>query len=117
MKLLENMLSFISVSCVVALLVCAWGVLNSMWLKPRRLEKCLRAQGLNGNSYRPFFGDLKELAMMLGEAKSKPISLSDDIVPRVIPFHVKTINKYGTLYTSLLTRIIIKVLSNKKSVY
>ncbi|XP_027063624.1 cytochrome P450 CYP72A219 isoform X1 [Coffea arabica] len=90
------MLSFISVSCVVALLVCAWGVLNSMWLKPRRLEKCLKAQGLNGNSYRPIFGDLKELAMMLGEAKSKPISLSDDIVPRVIPFHVKTIDKYGS---------------------
>ncbi|KAA8524994.1 hypothetical protein F0562_011368 [Nyssa sinensis] len=35
------------------------------------------------------------MAMMIEEAKSKPINLSDDIVPRIIPFHHKSIQTYG----------------------
>ncbi|KAL3502796.1 hypothetical protein ACH5RR_037245 [Cinchona calisaya] len=34
--------------------------------------------------------------MMIREANSKPIHLSDDIVPRVIPFFLETIKKYGS---------------------
>ncbi|KAL3509074.1 hypothetical protein ACH5RR_028475 [Cinchona calisaya] len=95
MKSHQNMNSLIVVSCVVALLFCAWRALNFVWLRPRKLEKCLRAIGLNGNSYRPVYGDFNDIAMMLKEANSKPINLSDDIVPRILPFFIETIKKYG----------------------
>ncbi|KAL6313440.1 hypothetical protein AAG906_004403 [Vitis piasezkii] len=35
------------------------------------------------------------MSMMLKEAYSRPISLSDDIAPRVLPFHCHFIKKYG----------------------
>ncbi|KAL3510462.1 hypothetical protein ACH5RR_029863 [Cinchona calisaya] len=97
MKPLENMNSLIAISCAVALLVCAWSwkVLNFLWLRPRKLEKCLRAQGLRGNSYKSLYGDFKQLVRMVDEAKTKPIDPSDDILPRIVPFFFETIKKYG----------------------
>ena len=95
MKSYERMYYSIGVSCAVALAVFAWRVLNCMWLRPKKLEKRLRNLGLNGNSYRLVCGDFKDIAVMLKEANSKPINLSDDIVPRVIPFFIEIIKKYG----------------------
>ncbi|KAH7512763.1 hypothetical protein FEM48_Zijuj12G0124800 [Ziziphus jujuba var. spinosa] len=73
------------VSIVIAL---AWRVLNWVWFGPKRLERFLRQQGLSGNSYRFLFGDLKESSMMTKEAKSKPMNLSHDITPRVLPISI-----------------------------
>lgn len=39
-----------------------------------------------GSSYNFFSGDLKEMVELIVQAKSKPIKLTDDIVPRVMPF-------------------------------
>ncbi|KAK9089183.1 hypothetical protein Scep_028265 [Stephania cephalantha] len=36
-------------------------VLILVWSKPRKLEKLLRKQGLNGTSHMYLFGDLKQL--------------------------------------------------------
>ncbi|KAL2496997.1 Cytochrome [Forsythia ovata] len=60
------------------------------------MEKWLRQQGLNGNSYRFVYGDLKDLISMIQKAKSKPINIADDIKPRVIPLFLKTLEEYGT---------------------
>ncbi|XP_030937765.1 cytochrome P450 CYP72A219-like [Quercus lobata] len=70
-------------------------ILNWVWLRPKYLERCLRKQGLVGNSYRLFFGDTKDGSMMIKQACSKPIELSDDIVPRVLPFEHHTVKHYG----------------------
>lgn len=78
-----------------ALLISLWRVANWVWLRPKRLEKLFRKQGFDGNSYRFLNGDLKESWRMFEEAKSMPISLDDDIKPRVIPFLLKTFRKYG----------------------
>lgn len=81
--------------CAVVLLIYIWKILNWVWFKPKKLEKCLRQKGFNGNSYRLLFGDLKELEMMAKIAKSKPINFSNDIVPRVMPFIKNSVKNYG----------------------
>ncbi|GMP67500.1 hypothetical protein CsSME_00027462 [Camellia sinensis var. sinensis] len=74
----------------------SWRILNWVWLRPKKLESCLRKQGLNGNSYKLFFGDLKESSAMDKEASSTRISISDDAVPsRVLPFIHTNVSNYG----------------------
>ncbi|XP_075497911.1 cytochrome P450 CYP72A219-like [Primulina tabacum] len=87
----------ISVCCALLLLLLfyAWRVVKAALIRPKRLEKLLRQQGLKGNSYRFVNGDLKELRKVIQEAKSNPINPRDDIKPRVIAFHIETIKKYG----------------------
>nr|GMD33375.1 cytochrome P450 CYP72A219-like [Ipomoea batatas] len=65
-------------------------------MEPKKLEKCLKQQCLKGNPYRFLSGDMKELAKMTNDAISKPLNPSDDhIAPRVIPYYVLHVNKYG----------------------
>ncbi|KAI3778608.1 hypothetical protein L2E82_07989 [Cichorium intybus] len=90
----------LGVSFAAILLLTTWRILDSLWFKPKKIEKSLRAQGLKGNSYRFMFGDLKEMTQMTRQAKSKPIDLKDDIVPRALPFVHKSVAAYGT-YASL----------------
>ncbi|XP_047326050.1 cytochrome P450 72A397-like [Impatiens glandulifera] len=72
-----------------------WRTLEWMWLKPKRMEKHLRSQGIKGNPYRIFFGDFKDSAAMTKQNQTNPIAISDDIIPRLLPFIQKTINTYG----------------------
>ena len=93
----------VSIVSVVVLITWAWRVLNGFWLRPKKLEKCLREQGLNGNSYRLFFGDLKEISKMTSQAKSKPINVfTHDIAPRVLPFVHQVVTNYGVFTTTLV---------------
>lgn len=75
--------------------ICAWMALDWVWLRPKKLEKQLRQQGFNGNSYRFWSGDKKEEMSMLIEALSKPIPLYHDVAPRIIPFIHKHVSLYG----------------------
>ncbi|XP_019193505.1 PREDICTED: cytochrome P450 CYP72A219-like [Ipomoea nil] len=80
----------------IMFLVCAWRVVNWAWIRPKTLEKWLRGQDLKGNPYRLFYGDTKEIAKMMNETKSKPMNvLSDEVVPRVIPYFFESIQKHG----------------------
>ncbi|KAH6788855.1 cytochrome P450 [Perilla frutescens var. frutescens] len=78
-----------------AALIFTWKILNWAYIRPKRLERALMKQGLKGNSYKLVYGDLKEMMQSVMEARSKPINLDDDIKPRVSPFFMKIINKYG----------------------
>ncbi|KAI3469669.1 hypothetical protein Pfo_026332 [Paulownia fortunei] len=77
------------------LLVWAWQFFNWVWLKPRKIERLFRKQGMRGNSYKFLFGDSKEADLMYEKAYSKPIGLNDDIVPRLMPNILETIKRYG----------------------
>ncbi|KAM3395747.1 cytochrome [Capsicum galapagoense] len=80
----------------IILAIYAWRLLDWAWFRPRRLDKCLRKQGLKGNSYKLIFGDLKELSKSFEVAKSKPLNVSDDdISPKILPYFVEAIKKHG----------------------
>ncbi|RVW94377.1 Cytochrome P450 CYP72A219 [Vitis vinifera] len=64
-------------------------------VETKEAREMLRQQGLTGNSYRLLHGDFREMSRMINEANSRPISFSDDIVQRVLPFHDHSIQKYG----------------------
>ncbi|KAL4575515.1 hypothetical protein LXL04_022361 [Taraxacum kok-saghyz] len=81
------------VSGVAAILILT--ISNWLWFKPKKIEKLLRYQGLKGSPYRFVLGDLKEIMQMSSEAKSKPMNLTHDIAPRVMPFFHKSVTAYG----------------------
>ncbi|KAJ6728258.1 CYTOCHROME P450 FAMILY MEMBER [Salix koriyanagi] len=91
----------VTITSVLASIVCvaalrwAWGVLNWVWFRPKRVERCLRQQGFAGKPYRVLVGDWKESSDMLKEARTKPIGLSDAILPRVMPFLHQMVKDYG----------------------
>ncbi|XVE52979.1 hypothetical protein DITRI_Ditri02bG0168000 [Diplodiscus trichospermus] len=94
----KALLSFLVVGL---LMIWGWRILNWVWLKPKRLEQCLRQQGLRGNPYRFLCGDLKESFAMRKQARAKPLPLSDDIVEYVVPFLHRTVRTYGQVVHSV----------------
>ncbi|PSR92933.1 Cytochrome P450 CYP72A219 like [Actinidia chinensis var. chinensis] len=97
MEMICNYLNIIGICFCCVFVIWAWSVFKWVWLRPKKLERCLRQQGLTGNSYKLLFGDLKENSNMMKEAKAKPINLSNDIAPRVIPFIHQSVKNYGML--------------------
>ncbi|XP_027341689.1 cytochrome P450 72A68-like [Abrus precatorius] len=83
------------VMTMIIALIWAWKLLNWLWLRPKRLERLLRKQGFQGNPYKLLFGDTKESMKSRKEAMSKPMDLSDDIVPRVFSYIQQTVKEYG----------------------
>lgn len=82
------------------LLLVVWIVrtLNWAWWDPRRLERALRAQGLNGSPYRFPFGDIKENNRLLQEVRATPMPLdSHDVIPRLLPLFQRHFRQYGKL--------------------
>ena len=72
---------------------CFYNLLEMYWLKPKRLEKCLRKQGYKGSPYR-LRGDPYE-KKLIGEALSKPIGLNENIVKRTMPHLINTVQIHG----------------------
>ena len=94
-----------SVVSVAIFIILLGRTLNLLWLKPKRAERCLREQGLKGTSYTLLLGDLKEIATTSTKARSKPININDDIVPRVIPFQHQLVKNCGMLLSILHLRL------------
>ncbi|XP_022974803.1 cytochrome P450 CYP72A219-like [Cucurbita maxima] len=95
MEILGSIRDSIWAVAVVCLAVWGWRFLNWIWLRPKKLERCLRKQGFAGNPYRLLTGDMKDIAAMREQAISSPMNFSHDIAPRVIPSINHTFHKYG----------------------
>ena len=85
--------------------LCLWKLLNWVWLRPKKLERALRAQGLQGNPYRLLVGDNREkfrILMNASKSQQSTSSLSDDknVAPHIVTFNHHIVNKFGT-YTFL----------------
>ncbi|KAJ9554675.1 hypothetical protein OSB04_018720 [Centaurea solstitialis] len=104
-----------TVVCVIGvaaiLVLYLWRILNFLWLKPKKMEKFLRDQGLKGTRYRFMVGDLKELEKMRDEARSKPMSITDhNIAPRVLTFFHKSVASHGkTCFTWMGVRPMVHI--------
>ncbi|TYI99780.1 hypothetical protein E1A91_A13G041100v1 [Gossypium mustelinum] len=60
----------------------------------------MNSQGIRGPPYEFIHGNNKEAAQMLMEASTKPMALTHDIFPRVMPHVYSWINKYVKTYLS-----------------
>ncbi|KAK7335056.1 hypothetical protein VNO80_26826 [Phaseolus coccineus] len=95
---------------LILVLIWAWRMLNWLWFTPKRLERLLREQGLEGNPYKFFVGDTNEIEKMKKEGFSKPMDLfSHDIVPRVFPFFHHTINTHGKLIVTMILNEVLRL--------
>ncbi|KAL7143514.1 hypothetical protein ABFS83_08G195900 [Erythranthe nasuta] len=94
---MEATLALVLISLAMAAsITCAAKLINFLWLKPRKLEKFLRNQGLHGTPYRPFIGDLKEMTKAIKAAQPKSIELSDeDTSPHIFAYYYDILKKYG----------------------
>ncbi|KAL0306765.1 UNVERIFIED_CONTAM: cytochrome [Sesamum radiatum] len=66
---MEVVWQILAASFAFVVLIYAWRVVNWAYIRPKRLEKLLRKQGLRGNSFKVLYGDLKEMLEMMKEAK------------------------------------------------
>ncbi|KAL6844613.1 hypothetical protein ACP4OV_025272 [Aristida adscensionis] len=81
---------------IMALLWQAGRLANTLWWRPRRLGRALRAQGLRVAAYRLPAGDLPEYGRMNREAWARPLPLRcHDIAPRVAPFLHRGLREHG----------------------
>ncbi|CAA7029981.1 unnamed protein product [Microthlaspi erraticum] len=95
-------MSFSVVAALVVVVTVAslwtWRIVKWVWMKPKMLESYLRRQGLAGTPYTPLVGDIKRNVSMMMEARSKPINLTDDITPRLLPLALNMFNSHGKTF-------------------
>ncbi|KAL2247423.1 UNVERIFIED_CONTAM: Cytochrome [Sesamum indicum] len=87
-SILASIITLVSTTLVVKLL-------NWVWFRPKKLEKLLRKQGLSGNPYRLFLGDMQDFGNVMKTEQPKTLKLSDDLPPHILPYYHNIIHKYG----------------------
>ncbi|XP_027908929.1 11-oxo-beta-amyrin 30-oxidase-like [Vigna unguiculata] len=102
MELLSSSPFSAATVCVLSVIVAViplWAVkmVNTLWLRPKRLEKLLRAQGLHGDPYSlsPSTSNQNQSEVQQQKPDSESFALSDDVAPRLSTSLYYTIAKYG----------------------
>ncbi|GLJ51760.1 hypothetical protein SUGI_1099950 [Cryptomeria japonica] len=70
-------------------------IATTIWWKPLQVKKFFEAQGISGPPYRLFSGNSTDITRMTDEQNSKPMALSHDILPRVLPHLHQWSKSYG----------------------
>ncbi|KAK8480618.1 hypothetical protein V6N11_021235 [Hibiscus sabdariffa] len=91
----QFLLLFTTVSCAAL-----FHVLYKYWWIPHRIQSIMNSQGIKGPPYVFIHGNNKQVVQMEKEESSKPMGLTHDIFPRVMPHHHHWINKYGKVHLS-----------------
>ncbi|CAO2832524.1 unnamed protein product [Amaranthus hypochondriacus] len=95
MEILRVSSVVISVVCIVVVTGFIRG-LNWVWLRPKRMERFLRQQGIYGTSYKLLFGDLKDMSSMRTQALKTPMNgFSNDYFSRVEPYRHQLMTNLG----------------------
>ncbi|KAE8690948.1 CYP749A22 protein [Hibiscus syriacus] len=75
-------------------------VVYKYWWIPHRVQLMMNSQGIYGPPYEFIHGNNKQVVQMQREALTKPMGLTHDIFPRVMPHFHSWIYKYGKNYLS-----------------
>lgn len=100
MVFLGNMIILLFSSLCIYLTFTLVKVLHKLWWTPIRIQNFMASQGIRGPSYRFIHGSTKEVLIMKKEAMAKPMTLSHNIFPKVLPQIYTWINTYGRNYLS-----------------
>ncbi|KAG8473610.1 hypothetical protein CXB51_035951 [Gossypium anomalum] len=100
METMGNLLILFAASLCLYLFVALLNVFYKYWWIPHRVQFIMNSQGIRGPPYEFIHGNNKEATQMLMEASTKPLALTHDIFPRVMPHVYSWINKYGKTYLS-----------------
>ncbi|KAI7746121.1 hypothetical protein M8C21_022934 [Ambrosia artemisiifolia] len=97
---MDGVTNTLAISCAIVVVLCAWRMVYILWVRPKKLEKFLKNQGLKGNAYRLWFGDMKELAMVSTQSKSTQINIDDGngVLTHIAAFNLLSMQKYGRCY-------------------
>ncbi|XP_010465352.1 PREDICTED: cytochrome P450 72A13-like [Camelina sativa] len=111
-----SLVAALLVAVVTVLVLWTWRIVKWVWIEPKMLESCLKRQGLTGTPYTPFIGDIKRNVDMMMEARSKPIKLTDDITPRLLPLTLKMLNTHGKTFFIWIGPIPTIVITNPEQI-
>ncbi|XVF29134.1 hypothetical protein REPUB_Repub15cG0093400 [Reevesia pubescens] len=98
MNAMVKLLIFLTSCFCLFLLIAFLQVLYEYWWIPLRIQHILRSQGIKGPPYKFIHGNNKEVIKFKKEALSKPMALTHDIFPKVLPHVYSWINRYGKNY-------------------
>ncbi|KAL9297994.1 hypothetical protein ACSQ67_023890 [Phaseolus vulgaris] len=97
LSLSSSSTAILCVLTVIIAVVPVWAVrtLNSLWFRPKRFEKLLRAQGLHGDPYSLSRPSSNQNQPPQDTPHSESFVLSDDVAPRIFTQAHNTVAKYG----------------------
>ncbi|WVZ02634.1 hypothetical protein V8G54_023440 [Vigna mungo] len=89
-----------AIVCLVSVIVGViplWAVkmVYTLWLRPKRFEKLLRAQGLRGDPYSLSLFTPNQNPTLQNNPQSQSFLVSDDVAPRLSLLSNNTVAKYG----------------------
>ncbi|KAG8473611.1 hypothetical protein CXB51_036029 [Gossypium anomalum] len=114
METIGNLLILFTTSLCFYLFVALLNIFYKYWWIPHRVQFIMNSQGIRGPPYEFIHGNNKEAAQMLIEASTKPLALTQDIVPRVMPHVYSWINKYGLVLVLVAASMVGVSLVNKE---
>ncbi|KAK3043085.1 hypothetical protein RJ639_001200 [Escallonia herrerae] len=94
----------VTMGILMILLLCSLGVylflapirfLHKFWWTPQWTKHVLVSQGIKGPSYNFFHGSTKEISNMRNASICRPMDLSHDIFPRILPHIYTWLKVYG----------------------
>ncbi|KAK3027260.1 hypothetical protein RJ639_041206 [Escallonia herrerae] len=100
----------VTMGILMILLLCSLGVylflapirfLHKFWWTPLWTKHVLVSQGIKGPSYNFFHGSTKEISNMRNASICRPMDLSHDIFPRILPHIYTWLKVYGEKWAML----------------
>lgn len=91
-----NLTVFLSFSLCFYLLLILIRFLNKVWWTPIYIQHVMRSQGIRGPSYKFLHGSTIEITSMQEESFRRPMELTHNLFPRILPHIFSWKNLYGT---------------------